>query len=70
MARVTSPAGPHSHVSYGARAILREMLTGPRGRDLHALLRFRTDSESTMHVADEVGTWPKHRVRRYIVDQI
>ena len=55
MARVTSPAGPYSHVSHGARAISWEMLTGPRGRDLHDLLTVCTDSESTVHVADEVG---------------
>ena len=40
----------HSQVSHRVRATLREMLTGPRGRDLHDLLRFCTDSESIVHV--------------------
>ena len=57
MAPVTFPAGPHSQVSHGARAILREMLTGPRGRDLHDLLRFCTDSESIVHVYMSLIKW-------------
>ena len=35
MTHTTGPAGPRAHVSHGARAISREMLTGPRGQNLH-----------------------------------